>query len=68
VADERPVAPGPIIAPGDASAAEACRPDTPLEDGRYHIYESNPAPWWIALIWAAFFIFGVTYLIVNLLQ
>ena len=59
--------PGPIIAPQGASPAEASRPDQQLEFGRYHIYESNPAPWWIALLWLSFFIFGATYLILNLL-
>jgi hypothetical protein len=57
---------GPILAPSSASAAEASRPDTPLE-GEYHIYESNPAPWWIALLWMSFLIFGIVYLIVNLI-
>ena len=55
------------MAPLGASAAEASRPETHLEE-RYHIYESNPAPWWIGLLWAAYLIFGVTYLIVNLLE
>jgi hypothetical protein len=55
------------LAPLGASAAEASHPDTPL-DGRYHIYESNPAPWWIGALWAAYLIFGVTYLIVNLIE
>ena len=41
-----PSAAGPVLAPLGASAAEASRPETPLEE-RYHIYESNPAPWWI---------------------
>jgi hypothetical protein len=58
----------PVLAPLGASPSEASRPDTPLEDGRYHVYESNPAPWWLAVIWAAYLIFGVTYLIVNLIQ
>ena len=57
----------PIIAPSGASAAEASRPETQLDEA-YHIYESNPAPWWIAVLWLSFFIFGATYLIVNLLQ
>ena len=57
----------PIPAPTGASAAEASRPDTHLDE-EYHIYESNPAPWWIAALWLSFFIFGVTYLIVNLLK
>jgi hypothetical protein len=56
---------GPILAPSNASPAESSRPDTPLE-GKYHIYESNPVPWWIALLWISFLIFGITYLILNL--
>ena len=42
-------------------------PRRTLEE-RYHIYESNPAPWWIGLLWASYLIFGVTYLIVNLIE
>lgn len=57
----------PILAPRGASPAEASRPETPLDD-RYHIYDSNPAPWWLALIWLGFFVFGAAYLIVNLLE
>jgi hypothetical protein len=63
--DKRP--PGPVVAPSGASAAEASQPDAPLEE-QYHIYESNPVPWWIALLWAVYLIFGVTYLVVNLLR
>jgi hypothetical protein len=59
---------GPILAPNSASPAEASQPDDGLEHGQYHIYDSNPAPWWIGMMWAAFLIFGVTYLIVNLLR
>ena len=64
--EERPRASGPILTPNGASPAEASRPDTELDE-THHTYESNPAPWWIALLWLAFFIFGVVYLIVNLL-
>jgi hypothetical protein len=39
-----------------------------LDDERVHVYESNPAPWWIGLLWVAFLLFGATYLIVNLLR
>jgi len=60
--------PEPITAPRSASPATASRPDTPLDSGRYHIYETNPAPWWIALLWGAFFVFAVTYLIANLIE
>jgi hypothetical protein len=59
---------GPILAPRGASPASASRPETPLESERYHTYEANPAPWWIGLLWASFFVFAVTYLILNLLQ
>jgi hypothetical protein len=65
--DERPAS-GPVVAPSGAPAAMASRPDRPHEDGRWHIYESNPAPWWVAVLWGAFFVFGVTYLILNLLE
>jgi hypothetical protein len=71
MADQNPSAApstvGPVLAPPGASAAEASRPETQLEE-RYHIYESNPAPWWIGLLWASYLIFGVIYLIVNLLE
>jgi len=64
VADERPE---PVLAPKGASPAAASDPRVPLEDGRWHIYEANPAPWWVAVLWAAFFLFGVVYLIRNLI-
>ena len=59
--------PGPIVAPAGDSPATAARPDTPLEE-RFHIYEANPAPWWVGLLWLSFFVFGVVYLIVHLLE
>ncbi len=68
MADTQPTPVGPRLAPSGASAAEASRPDQSLEDGHYHIYESNPAPWWIGVLWLGYFIFGVTYLILNLLR
>lgn len=58
---------GPIVAPAGASAAEASRPDQPLDE-RFHIYESNPAPWWVALMWLIFLVSGAAYLIVNLMR
>jgi hypothetical protein len=57
----------PITAPRGSSAAEASQPDTPL-DGSFHIYESHPVPWWLTIIWLSFFVFGVVYLIMNLLE
>jgi len=58
---------GPIIvAPGE-SAAAASRPEQVLDE-EYHIYESNPAPWWVGLLWVAFLVFGAAYLIINLLD
>lgn len=67
-AARRASAGGPILAPRGESPAVASRPDNGLERGGYHIYESNPAPWWVGLVWAAFFVFAVTYLIVNLIE
>lgn len=65
---EEPTAPsGPVLAPGNGSPAEASRPSVEL-DGRFHVYESNPAPWWIGLLWLSFLIGGAAYLIVNLLD
>jgi hypothetical protein len=58
----------PILAPNSGSAAIASDPDLSLEGQHYHIYEAHPAPWWIAALWVAFFVFAVTYLITNLLQ
>jgi hypothetical protein len=58
----------PIVAPAGQSPASASRPDTVLEDARYHMYEANPAPWWISVLWLVFFVFGLSYLIVNLLE
>jgi hypothetical protein len=34
----------------------------------YHTYQSNPVPWWLALLWVAYFLFSVTYLVVNILS
>jgi len=39
----------------------------PTDEETYHIYESNPVPWWIAILWLAYFIFAVVYLFQNLL-
>lgn len=56
-----------IVAPRGDSAAKASSPETRLDDS-YHIYDSNPVPWWLTLIWLAFFVFGAGYLITNLLE
>ncbi len=58
---------GPILAPSGASAARASQPDTILESERYHVYDANPAPWWLTTLWLVFFVFAFTYLLVNLL-
>jgi len=63
--DEREPQVRPIVAPPSASPAEASHPENSLE-GRFHAYESNPAPWWLTVIWASFLIFGLVYLIINL--
>ncbi len=59
---------GPVLAPRGESPAAASRPDPPGDERRWHIYESHPAPWWVGLMWAAFFVFGVTYLIRNMIR
>jgi hypothetical protein len=64
MADER----RPIVAPQGTSPAAASDPARDLEDGRYHIYEANPVPWWVALVWLAFVVFAITYLIRNLME
>ena len=56
----------PILAPLGSSPAGASRPDEQLDE-RYHIYETNPVPWWVALLWLSFFVFAVSYLILNLI-
>jgi hypothetical protein len=56
----------PILAPPGRSAAMASQPDTPLEGERYHSYEANAAPWWISVLWLAFFTFAFTYLMLNI--
>lgn len=57
----------PITAVRGESPATASRPDTKLETGSYLGYEANPVPWWMALLWASFFVFGLVYLITNLI-
>lgn len=56
----------PIAAPPGGAAAGASRPETPLEESRYNHYEANPVPWWVSVVWVSFFVFGVLYLITNL--
>lgn len=56
---------GPIMVSARQSAARASHPDQPLDD-RFQAYESNPAPWWIGLLWLSFLVGGASYLIVNL--
>ncbi len=57
----------PIVVSGRNSAAGASQPDNQL-DVRYHAYESNPVPWWLSIIWGCFLLFGLIYLVVNLLD
>lgn len=59
---------GAILAAPGASPATASQPDSGMDDERVHVYEANPAPWWIGVMWVAYFVFGATYLIVNLLR
>lgn len=67
---EHPHAPvaEPVVAPRGESPAAASRPDRAVEDERWHLYEAHPAPWWISAMWIAFFVFGVVYLVTNLLE
>ena len=62
-----PTADGPVIAPLGASAALASQPSREL-DHAYHTYESNPAPWWLALLWIGFLIGGAAYLVLKLME
>ena len=57
----------PVLAPPGASPALASQPSREL-DHAYHAYESNPAPWWLALLWVGFLIGGAGYLVLNLMQ
>jgi hypothetical protein len=59
---------GPIVAAPGSPPASANRPESGLDDPRPHVYESNPAPWWIGLLWLGFFAFGAAYLIINLIR
>jgi hypothetical protein len=59
---------GPVIASPGEPAASASRPDVELEVGRYDTYQANPVPWWISLLWVSFFLFGVIYLVANLVM
>lgn len=68
MSEEGRTGPSPILAPRSEGPAAASHPDNELNVSRYNRYEANPVPWWISLIWAAFFIFGVTYLVVNLVE
>jgi hypothetical protein len=57
----------PILAPPGASPARASSPYREL-DHAHHAYQSNPAPWWIALLWIGFLVGGAVYLVVNLMR
>jgi hypothetical protein len=66
--ETRPVDEGlPILAPSGASPALASSPHRQL-DHAHHAYESNPAPWWVALLWIVFLVGGAAYLVVNLMR
>lgn len=59
---------GPIVAPRGEAAAAASRPENELEEARYNRYEAHPVPWWVSLLWISFFVFGVVYLVTNLVR
>jgi hypothetical protein len=66
--DPRPIDDGlPMLAPPGASPALASSPFREL-DHAHHAYESNPAPWWVALLWIGFLMGGAAYLVVNLMR
>ncbi len=56
---------GALVAVAPVAAVER---GLAIDGAEYHIYEAHPAPWWIAAIWVAFFVFAVTYLITNLID
>jgi hypothetical protein len=58
----------PVLAPRGTSPATASDPARDVDDGAFHIYESNPVPWWIALLWLVFFGFAIAYLLRNLME
>jgi hypothetical protein len=67
MAEERPPVTGPVLAPRGGSPAAASPAPGP-ESSRWHVYETHPVPWWLALLWLGFFAFAIAYLIVNLLE
>lgn len=58
--------PGPVMVAAGGSPAAASTPDRLTEDG-YHLYDTNPVPWWVVVIWLGFFAFAFVYLVTNLL-
>ena len=56
---------GPIAVNPKTSAAIASQPNQELDD-RFQVYEANPAPWWVGLLWICYLVGGAAYLIVNL--
>ena len=44
-------APGPIVAAPRRESGRRVASRQRARRRRYHIYESNPAPWWIGLLW-----------------
>jgi len=43
------------------------RSPQPLDEERYHTYVGTRIPWYVRLMWVAFWIFAVTYVITWLL-
>jgi hypothetical protein len=64
--DPRPAPARPVLAGPGESPATASRPDVTLDD-RHLVYDTNPVPWWLALVWLGFFVFGLVYLLTSLL-
>jgi hypothetical protein len=40
---------------------------TPEQESRFHTYAGNVIPWYVRLIWLAFWIFAIGYVISNFL-
>jgi hypothetical protein len=42
-------------------------PRTPIEENRHHTYVGTKIPWYVRLMWVAFWVMAITYVITYLL-
>lgn len=42
-------------------------PRSPVEEGRHHTYVGTTIPWYVRLMWVAFWITAISYVITYLL-